>query len=286
MKNSPDFTAQMPPAPPAQGRGKAFLQILLILMLFVMAQMMAGTCATIQLNLSNFANGGEIDPMLCLAHPKVYVLWMLIWDLILLLLLWMTKVVRRNCLTAGRHSEPPLSPSYVISLLTAFLLLVLGNSALAVVLELPDDGVSEIFIGVKDEAFAWLTLCLVGPLVEELIFREGIARQLRSLGIRTFWAALLSGAAFGMVHMNLAQAIPAIILGTALGLHYFRTNDLRLCLTAHVLNNTLAVVLLFFPELETSLASISTPILATVAVVLILAGAAWTFVLTKNILKQ
>ncbi|MDY2914635.1 MAG: CPBP family intramembrane glutamic endopeptidase [Alloprevotella sp.] len=286
MKNNPDFTAQMPPAPPAQGRGKAFLQILLILMLFLMAQVMAGICATIQLNLSNLANGGEIDPMLCLAHPKVYVLWMLIWDLILLPMLWVTKVVRRNCLTAGRHTAPPLSPSYVVSLLTAFLLLVLGNSALAVVLELPDDGVSEIFMGVKDEAFAWLTLCLVGPLVEELIFREGIARQLRSLGMRTFWAALLSGAAFGMVHMNLAQAIPAIILGTALGLYYFRTNDLRLCLTAHVLNNTLAVVLLFFPELETSLASISTPILATVAVVLILAGAAWTFVLTKNILKQ
>ena len=286
MKNSPDSTAQMPPAPPAQGRGKAFLQILLILMLFVMAQMMAGICATIQLNLSNFANGGEIDPILCLAHPKVYVLWMLIWDLILLLLLWVTKVVRRNCLTAGRHSEPPLSPSYVVSLLTAFLLLVLGNSALAVVLELPDDGVSEIFMGVKDEAFAWLTLCLVGPLVEELIFREGIARQLRSLGMRTFWAALLSAAVFGVAHGNLAQAIPAIILGTALGLHYFRTNDLRLCLTAHVLNNTLAISLLFFPELETTLAGVSAPILGSIGAVLIVAGAAWTFVLTKNILKQ
>ena len=286
MKNSPDFTAQMPPAPPAQGRGKAFLQILLILMLFLMAEVMAGICATIQLNLLNFANGGEIDPMLCLAHPKVYVLWMLIWDLILLLLLWVTKVVRRNCLTAGRHSEPPLTPSYVVSLLTAFLLLVLGNSALAVVLELPDDGVSEIFMGVKDEAFAWLTLCLVGPLVEELIFREGIARQLRSLGMRTFWAALLSAAVFGVAHGNLAQAIPAIILGTALGLYYFRTNDLRLCLTAHVLNNTLAFILLFFPELETTFAGVSAPILGSIGAVLILAGAAWTFVLTKNILKQ
>ena len=141
-------------------------------------------------------------------------------------------------------------------------------------------------MAVKDAPFAWLTLCLVGPLVEELIFREGIARQLRSLGMRTFWAALLSGAAFGMVHMNLAQAIPAIILGTALGLHYFRTNDLRLCLTAHVLNNTLAVVLLFFPELETALAGVAAPLLSTIAAVLIIAGAAWTFVLTKNILKQ
>ena len=286
MKNSPDFTAQMPPAPPAQGRGKAFLQILLILMLFLMAQVMASICTTVQLNLKNLANGSDLNPMLVFASPKVYVLWMLIWDLILLPLLWVTKVVRRNCLTAGCHTEPPLSPSYVVSLLTAFLLLVLGNSALAMVLELPDDGVSEIFMAVKDAPFAWLTLCLVGPLVEELIFREGIARQLRSLGMRTFWAALLSGAAFGIVHMYLAQAIPAIILGTALGLHYFRTNDLRLCLTAHVLNNTLAVVLLFFPELETAFSGISVPILSTIAAVLILAGGAWTFVLTKNILKQ
>ena len=286
MKNSPDFTAQMPPAPPAQGRGKAFLQILLILMLFVMAQMMAGTCTIVQLNLKNLANGSDLNPMLVFASPKVYVLWMLIWDLILLPLLWVTKVVRRNCLTAGCHTAQRLSPSYVASMLAAFFLMVFGSNALAIVLELPDDGVSQLFMGVKDEAFAWMTLCLIGPLVEELIFREGIARQLRTLGMRTFWAALLSGAAFGMVHMNLAQAIPAIILGTALGLYYFRTNDLRLCLTAHVLNNTLAFILLFFPELETTFAGVSAPILGSIGAVLILAGAAWTFVLTKNILKQ
>lgn len=286
MKNSPDFTAQMPPAPPAQGRGKAFLQILLILMLFLMAEVMAGICATIQLNLSNFANGGEIDPMLCLAHPKVYVLWMLIWDLILLPLLWVTKVVRRNCLTAGCHTAQRLSPSYVASMLAAFFLLVFGNSALTMVLDLPDEGISQIFMAVKDAPFAWLTLCLVGPLVEELIFREGIARQLRTLGMRTFWAAFLTAAVFGVAHGNLAQAIPAIILGTALGLYYFRTNDLRLCLTAHVLNNTLAFILLFFPELETTFAGVSAPILGSIGAVLILAGAAWTFVLTKNILKQ
>ena len=286
MKNSPDSTAQMPPAPPAQGRGKAFLQILLILMLFVMAQMMAGTCTIVQLNLKNLANGSDLNPMLVFASPKVYVLWMLIWDLILLPLLWVTKVVHRNCLTAGCHTAQRLSPSYVASMLAAFFLMVFGSNALAIVLELPDDGVSQLFMGVKDEAFAWMTLCLIGPLVEELIFREGIARQLRTLGMRTFWAALLSGAAFGMVHMNLAQAIPAIILGTALGLYYFRTNDLRLCLTAHVLNNTLAFILLFFPELETTFAGVSAPILGSIGAVLILAGAAWTFVLTKNILKQ
>ena len=276
----------MPPEPPAQGRGKVFLRLLLIVFLFLMAQVMASNCAVLQLNLSNIAEGRTINPYLVFSHPKVYVLWILIWDVVLLVLLWFTKVVRRNCLTAGRHSVPPLSPSYVVSLLTAFLLLVLGNSALAVVLDLPDEGMSEIFMGVKDEPFAWLTLCLVGPLVEELIFREGIARHLRSLGMRTFWAALLSAAAFGIFHMNAAQAVAALLLGTALGLYYFRTNDLRLCLSAHVLNNTLAVVLLFFPELDTALASISTPILATVAAVLIFAGGAWTFVLTKNILKS
>ena len=151
--------------------------------------------------------------------------------------------------------------------------------------QLPNE-MEGVFNNLSNSLVGALSIAILGPIAEELIFREGIARQLRSLGMRTFWAALLSGAAFGMVHMNLAQAIPAIILGTALGLHYFRTNDLRLCLTAHVLNNTLAIILLFFPELETAFSGISAPILSTIAAVLILAGAAWTFVLTKNILKQ
>ena len=46
------------------------------------------------------------------------------------------------------------------------------------------------------------------------------------------------------------------------------------------------IILLFFPELETAFSGISAPILSTIAAVLILAGGAWTFVLTKNILKQ
>ena len=53
-----------------------------------------------------------------------------------------------------------------------------------------------------------------------------------------------------------------------------------------MLNNTLAFILLFFPELETTFAGVSAPILGSIGAVLILAGAAWTFVLTKNILKQ
>lgn len=286
MTKTTDFTAQMPPAPPAQGRGKAFLQIFLVLMLFLMAQVMASTCAIVQVNLSNLAEGRDLNPMLVFVYPKVYVLWMLIWGIILLPLLWLTKVVRRNCLTAGRHTAERLSPWYAASLLAAFFLLVFGSSALVSVLNLPDEGTSKIFMAVKDTPYAWLALCLVGPLVEELIFREGIARHLRSLGMRTLWAALLSGAAFGIVHMNLAQAVPAIILGTALGLHYFRTNDLRLCLTAHVLNNTLAVILLFFPELETAMANIPSAWVGLTAAVLIAAGGFWTYLLTKKVILQ
>ena len=61
----------MPPAPPAQGRGKAFLRILLILMLFLMAQVMASICTIVQLNLKNLANGSDLNPMLVFASPKV-----------------------------------------------------------------------------------------------------------------------------------------------------------------------------------------------------------------------
>ena len=42
----------------------------------------------------------------------------------------------------------------------------------------------------------------------------------------------------------MTQGIPAFIIGVVLGLYYLRSGNLRLCLPAHIANNTLAVVLM------------------------------------------
>ena len=62
-------------------------------------------------------------------------------------------------------------------------------------------------------------------------------------------AMVLSSLLFGIVHGNLAQGIPAFVIGMALALLYFRSDDLRLCFPAHAANNAMAVLGLHFPAL-------------------------------------
>ena len=62
-------------------------------------------------------------------------------------------------------------------------------------------------------------------------------------------AMVLSSLLFGIVHGNLAQGIPAFVIGMALALLYFRSDDLRLCFPAHAANNALAVLGLHFPAM-------------------------------------
>lgn len=114
-----------------------------------------------------------------------------------------------------------------------------------------DNGTIATFEAMKSNPLCLLLLCVVGPAVEELVFRAGI---LRSLYIKAFpaWLAVgISALLFALIHGNLAQGIPAFLIGLLFGWQYLRTGNLRICLPAHILNNTLAIVLLFYPITET-----------------------------------
>lgn len=75
---------------------------------------------------------------------------------------------------------------------------------------------------------AWATLFIVAvwaPLAEEIVFRAMIFRTLRRGFV--FWpAAVLSGIAFGVYHMNLIQGVYASLLGILLAYIYEKTNSL------------------------------------------------------------
>lgn len=133
----------------------------------------------------------------------------------------------------------------VASVLWAF-----GLSLALTPLKLDDGGISLLFADMRHDPLCLIELCLIGPLCEEVVFRYGILRSLlRSGRLPGYMAALLSALAFAVIHGNLGQGIPALIIGTVFGLMYLRTGDLRLCLVGHVANNTFAAVLLFFPHL-------------------------------------
>ncbi len=93
-----------------------------------------------------------------------------------------------------------------------------------------------------DSAYTvWLLLVLVGPVLEELIFRAGLTRWL--LRRTSESAAIVIGAvAFAAAH-GVAQSGDAFIVGLLLGLVYARTANFWLCVLFHVTSNGLAAFL-------------------------------------------
>lgn len=74
------------------------------------------------------------------------------------------------------------------------------------------------------------------PLAEELVFRAMVFRTLRK-GFSFVPAALLSGLAFGVYHMNWVQGVYAAALGVLLAYTYEKTNSLLGCYLFHLAFN-------------------------------------------------
>lgn len=93
-------------------------------------------------------------------------------------------------------------------------------------------------------SYVWLIVaaCVVGPVLEELIFRGVIFNLLKKTFRSSLPAILISGIAFGIWHGNLVQSVYAIITGIVLALVYEKTNDIKYPILIHVLNNALSAL--------------------------------------------
>ena len=98
----------------------------------------------------------------------------------------------------------------------------------------------------------WLVLISVSifaPFFEEWLCRGIILRGLLTK-VKPAWAIAISALAFGLIHGNLWQAIPAFLIGVVLGYVYYKTGSLKLTMLMHCVNNTLAVIVSRIPGLE------------------------------------
>ena len=94
-----------------------------------------------------------------------------------------------------------------------------------------------------------LSVSVFAPFFEEWLCRGIILRGLLKK-MKPGWAIVISALVFGLIHMNLWQAIPAFITGTILGYVYYKTGSLKLTMLMHCVNNTLSVILSRIPGLE------------------------------------
>lgn len=99
----------------------------------------------------------------------------------------------------------------------------------------------ETFLAMSRNPFGILSITLLAPVLEELLFRGAIQKGLL-LRYKPWTAILTSSLLFGVVHLNPAQIPFAFILGLMFGWLYYRTGSLLPGIVGHVLNNTVATV--------------------------------------------
>lgn len=91
--------------------------------------------------------------------------------------------------------------------------------------------------------FAILLVLLAAPILEEILYRGVLFSALRK-HISMHNAAWVSGAIFGLAHMEPMTAIPLGFLGYLLAVAYAQSRSLWLPIGLHAINNLLAFVFL------------------------------------------
>src|ERR1035437_1220325 len=94
---------------------------------------------------------------------------------------------------------------------------------------------------------AFLSVVIVGPVVEEILFRGLIYGALEKR-FRVFGAILVSSFLFALVHLQVVYFIPIFCLGIVLGWARWTAGSLGLPILIHVLNNGVALLFLKFFE--------------------------------------
>ncbi|MBE5967921.1 MAG: CPBP family intramembrane metalloprotease [Lachnospiraceae bacterium] len=105
--------------------------------------------------------------------------------------------------------------------------------------ELINPAMDAIFEG--NPFITFLYTAIGAPIVEEIIFRKILLNKVRRFG--DLPAILITGIAFGMFHMNLAQIFYAAALGIIFAYVTIRTNTIRYSILLHIMINTIGATL-------------------------------------------
>lgn len=105
--------------------------------------------------------------------------------------------------------------------------------------------------------WGYLTVGLLAPLAEEVVFRGAVLKSLLSTRLSCLTAILLSALLFSIAHLNPAQMPHAFLVGILLGWMYWRTGSILPGMAYHWANNSAAYVIYnLYPDPDVKLADI------------------------------
>ncbi len=152
------------------------------------------------------------------------------------LFLWWKKMLR-----IPRTFDPrPFHWSNACLAIVGAIVCIIATDLLNEQLDLPNISEQEMYALVKTSGGA-LFLGIIGPIAEELIFREGAEGAMLRAGIRPWKAIVFSAFLFGIIHLNPAQIFFAFIAGLMLGFIYHCTRNIVLVSIIHIANNSFSV---------------------------------------------
>ena len=134
--------------------------------------------------------------------------------------------------------------------LYAIVIMPIGTLANSISLLFTDNEVamnSSLYLN-QNFAVSFFFVAVLGPFVEEFVFRGVIFRGYRRAG-RYMAAAFLSALLFGLVHMNLNQFVYAFVLGIMFALVTEATDSIWASFICHFLFNGESVIAMYLYDL-------------------------------------
>ncbi len=170
------------------------------------------------------------------AHPVTIALTVMITGVLSCAILVGMKMIRPlGAWCSGKFQAAPSALAFVGAVLGIFAIDLLGEK-----FELPDL-MQQDFLAMANNMWGILAIAVVGPVVEELVFREGVQGHMLRNDVPAWRAIVISALCFGIIHFNPAQVPFAFCIGLILGLIYYKTGNVVLTSLIHILNNSVAV---------------------------------------------
>lgn len=133
-----------------------------------------------------------------------------------------------------------LAACYMCSMIGSLVVQSLGAGSTTSINEMQIDSLFESKYG----GLLILVVCVIGPIVEELVYRGALLRGLRELKVPGFLCIIISGFLFGLVHVadngDFIQIFPYLFMGFALGFIYYKSNSIFTSTIVHILLNSIS----------------------------------------------
>ncbi|MBQ0049476.1 MAG: CPBP family intramembrane metalloprotease [Bacteroidales bacterium] len=251
----------------------SYAKIILTLLIFLCMQVMGGFGVVLIMDGAGAAEATGLDPDIVASMSILSGLLSIFAVKYGLKTINLRQTVSLGTMRSELSKSDIKAPAVLLALLGTTSALF-GANLLNEIIPLPDN-MEEPFTVMAARPLGILSICVVAPFVEELIFREGIAGYMLRHGAAPLSAIICSSAAFGLMHLNPAQIPFAFLIGLVLAVLYWRTRSIWLPLIMHIINNTMAVVLMNTCDEElSSLLGLSLPATITLTVLSIAASVA------------